>query len=342
MTGPIAGSDDRVYSFGPFIADPAEGTLYRDGALVALALKSFEVLISLIERRDRVVKKDDIIQLVWPNTFVEENNLARHISTIRKALGDHAHGSAYIITIAGRGYRFVAPVQEIARSGLSSNANVPTPEPAGAAVSDERILQSDSPNRRFALSGAVVVVVAAAMAVGAIIAVRAGLGRPISEAPNRKLWQLTTGGGLDADATWAPDSQRVAYASDRDGNFDIWVQSLGDERPVKLTSSPGHDWEPSWSQDGRQIVFRSERDGGGLFVVSSSGGAERRITTFGFRPEWSSRGGELLFSDSPEPAKLYIVRDDGTNLHRVLADFLSEFRIFKAGWHPDGRRISIY
>src|SRR5476651_2243887 len=107
MTGPIPAADDRVYAFGPFIADPAGGTLYRDGVLVPLTLKSFEVLISLIERRDRVVKKDELIHLIWPDTFVEENNLARHVSTIRKALGDHAHGSAYITTVAGRGYRFV-------------------------------------------------------------------------------------------------------------------------------------------------------------------------------------------------------------------------------------------
>ena len=103
MTGPSAGADDQVYSFGPFLADPAGGILYRDGAVVALASKSFEVLISLIERRDRVVKKDELIQLVWPNIFVEENNLARHISTIRKALGDHGilAGTARLQTDVG-------------------------------------------------------------------------------------------------------------------------------------------------------------------------------------------------------------------------------------------------
>jgi Tol biopolymer transport system component/DNA-binding winged helix-turn-helix (wHTH) protein len=337
MTGSIPGADDRVYSFGPFIADPAGGILYRDGVLVALALKSFEVLICLIERRDRVVKKDELIQIVWPNTFVEENNLARHISTIRKALGEDAHASGYITTIAGRGYRFVGPVQEVPRSSISSAAR-----PAEPAASSQHENESHvSVDRRIPLfrTG---FVVAALLAVGAIVAVRAGLGHSVTEPPNRRLWQLTTGGGLETDATWAPDGQRLAYSSDRDGNFAIWVQSLSDERPVKLTSSPGHDWEPAWSRDGSHIAFRSERDGGGLFVVSSSGGEERRITNFGFKPQWSSRSNTLLFGDSPTPAKLYLVGGDGANLHRVLVEFLTDFRLFYATWHPDGQRISIY
>jgi Tol biopolymer transport system component/DNA-binding winged helix-turn-helix (wHTH) protein len=339
------GADDkRLYAFGPFVADPA-GFLYRDGALVALTLKSFEVLINLIERRDRVVKKDELIQLVWPDTFVEENNLARHVSTIRKALGDHAQGSAYIITIAGRGYRFVAPVQEAPRSPAAPAVReaIAIAPAVPDAADHQAVAPVDAPphtTRRFVFRAAIFV--AAALAVGTIIAARGGWRTSGSEAPNRRLWQLTTGGGLDTDATWAPDGQRIAYASDRDGNFDIWVQSLGDDRAAKLTASPAHDWEPAWSPDGKQIAYRSERDSGGLFVVSSSGGEERRITTFGFKPKWSSRSGTLLFADSPTPAKLYLVGADGTNLHRVLVDFLADFRLFYAAWHSDGRRISIY
>ena len=103
----------RLYAFGPFVADPVTGTLRQNGAHVVLTLKSFEVLLALIERRGQVVDKDVLLKLVWPDTIVEENNLARHISTLRKALNDHPPDHQFIVTVPGRGYRFVAPVQEL-------------------------------------------------------------------------------------------------------------------------------------------------------------------------------------------------------------------------------------
>ena len=118
MKGPIGGPDDKLYAFGPFVADPVAGSLRRNGAPVVLTLKSFEVLLVLIERRGQIVDKDVLLKLVWPDTIVEENNLARHISTLRKVLNDQPQDHQYIVTVPGRGYRFVAPVQELLLSEL--------------------------------------------------------------------------------------------------------------------------------------------------------------------------------------------------------------------------------
>ena len=118
MRGPTGGPDDKLYAFGPFVADPVTGSLRQDGVPVVLTLKSFEVLLALIERRGQVVDKDVLLKLVWPDTIVEENNLARHISTLRKVLNDQPQDHQYIVTVPGRGYRFVAPVQELLRSAL--------------------------------------------------------------------------------------------------------------------------------------------------------------------------------------------------------------------------------
>ena len=73
--------------------------------------------------------------------------------------------------------------------------------------------------------------------------------------------------GLQTDVTWSPDGRFIAFASDRAGNFDIWVQPVSGGDAVQVTKSLGQDTEPDWSPDGSTIVFRSERDGGGLFVV---------------------------------------------------------------------------
>ena len=108
-------AQDVLYAFSGFVADPVRGLLRRHGETVALPPKAFEVLVALIERRGRIVEKDELFRAVWPNTSVEENNLARHISTLRKVLHDGLTAHDYIVTVPGRGYRFVATLQEFSR-----------------------------------------------------------------------------------------------------------------------------------------------------------------------------------------------------------------------------------
>ena len=113
------------YQFGPFQLDPTEHRLLRDGVEVALQLKAFETLCILVENQGRLLKKEDLLQQVWPDTVVEENNLNKNVSMLRKALGEHATGQSYIETVPRVGYRFVAPVKKIGRSvGLQSPTTV--------------------------------------------------------------------------------------------------------------------------------------------------------------------------------------------------------------------------
>ena len=79
----------NVYAVGPFVADPLAGVLRKGEIAVALTPKAFEVLVILLERRGQLVEKDELRKLAWPHTIVEENNLARQISTLRKTFQDH-------------------------------------------------------------------------------------------------------------------------------------------------------------------------------------------------------------------------------------------------------------
>src|SRR5581483_8264089 len=101
---------DLLYSFGPFVLDPVRRVLRRNDAVVSLRPKTLEVLLVLVEHRGELLPKEKLLELVWPDTIVEENNLARHISTLRRVFADQAAGGEYIITVPLRGYRFVAPV----------------------------------------------------------------------------------------------------------------------------------------------------------------------------------------------------------------------------------------
>lgn len=104
--------DSRLYHFGPFCLDAGERVLLRDGRVVPLPAKALSTLLALVLSRGELVEKDVLIEKVWPDEFVEEGNLAQHIFTLRKALGETVDNAKYIETVPRRGYRFVAPVNE--------------------------------------------------------------------------------------------------------------------------------------------------------------------------------------------------------------------------------------
>jgi pimeloyl-ACP methyl ester carboxylesterase/DNA-binding winged helix-turn-helix (wHTH) protein len=104
------------YQFGPFQLDTAEHRLLRDGKEVPLQLKAFETLCILVKNAGRLLRKEDLLRQVWPDAVVEENNLNKNVSMLRKALGEGATGQSYIETVPRVGYRFVAPVKIIASS----------------------------------------------------------------------------------------------------------------------------------------------------------------------------------------------------------------------------------
>ena len=104
----------HFYEFGPFRLDPQKRRLMRDGEVLRLTPKAFDLLLVLVEERGRTVEKDELFAKVWPGVVVEENNLNQNITALRKSLGDSRQESQYIATIPGVGYRFVAEVNEIA------------------------------------------------------------------------------------------------------------------------------------------------------------------------------------------------------------------------------------
>jgi DNA-binding winged helix-turn-helix (wHTH) protein/tetratricopeptide (TPR) repeat protein len=105
-------SPKHFYHFGPFLLDPAERILTRAGAPVPLTPKAFDTLLVLVRRSGRTVEKDELFKEVWPNTFVEDGNLAVNIFALRKALGHVNGGGEYIETIPKRGYRFTGQVRK--------------------------------------------------------------------------------------------------------------------------------------------------------------------------------------------------------------------------------------
>src|SRR6476661_8382775 len=135
-------AEKQVYEFDGFRVDPVRRRLLKAGEMVSLTPKAFSILIVLLENRGLVMEKEELIQRVWPDTFVTEANLTQNISSLRKALGERANDHRYVVTVPGRGYSFVADVIEVPReptgefliSALVPPAVAPpTPEPVSSS-----------------------------------------------------------------------------------------------------------------------------------------------------------------------------------------------------------------
>lgn len=153
--------DKHLYEFGPFRLDPAERLLLRNNQAVPLAPKVFDTLLLLVENSGHLLKKDDLMRRVWPDTFVEEVNLAQNISAIRRALDTGNGTTQYIETVPKGGYRFVAETRRIP-SGVPVSAppseRLPGPSRAPSASNKSSL------TKRLALVGAVVALAAVAFA----------------------------------------------------------------------------------------------------------------------------------------------------------------------------------
>lgn len=106
---------NELYEFGPFRVDPKEHLLLRDGEAVSLTPKAFETLLVLLQNSGHLMLKDELMKALWPDSFVEEVNLSQNISMLRRVLGDSAQSSRYIVTVPGKGYRFVGEVRTLAQ-----------------------------------------------------------------------------------------------------------------------------------------------------------------------------------------------------------------------------------
>jgi len=160
--GAISGPGSNLHAFGDFRVDVQNRLLRKGEEPIALTPKTFEVLLLLIQRKGEVVGKDELIQAVWPDSFVEESNLTQTVFMLRKALGETPR-QRYILTIQGRGYRFAPEVTTIPADhpGLSA---ISTPI-SSADASAGTPVDSRVPGKRTEIRA---VLVCAALALTAI------------------------------------------------------------------------------------------------------------------------------------------------------------------------------
>ncbi|MCA0458375.1 MAG: hypothetical protein LCI00_30710 [Chloroflexi bacterium] len=135
--------------------------------------------------------------------------------------------------------------------------------------------------------------------------------------------RLTDHPKADDQAAWSPDSQQLAFQSNRDGDFEIYTMNRDGSNQSRLTHSPRNDLLPNWSPDGQQIAFASERDiNAELYVMQTDGSDPRRLTqtrAYEFTPQWSPDGRYILFQRAVPGSdfETYVIHADGSGEQRL-------------------------
>jgi Tol biopolymer transport system component/DNA-binding winged helix-turn-helix (wHTH) protein len=304
-----------IYDFGPFRLDSAERVLLCNGEHVPLQPKAFETLLALVERHGRIVEKEDLMKRVWPDTFVEEVNLAKNISELRRIFRSVDPTQEFIATIPRRGYRFVASLKvreeqaeapaperaiaatkvETVNGAASSDwpiylqeqrqepapqpENLPTavPPETAAGTADRATTQSAfARHKTIALvSLAIGLALIAALAYSVY---RLAVSEPLAARfQNLKVTRLTTTGQV-REATISPDGKYVAYVNNDGGQASLWLRQVatGQEMQLVPTMTDGGFTNLSFSPDSNYVYYTI----GAIQFVSTL----HRIATLGGAP----------------------------------------------------------
>ena len=361
-----------LYRFDEFELDPARRLLSRGGVPVSVSPKAFEVLHYLVANSGRVVTKEEVLRSVWPDSFVEESNLAQYIHSLRKVLADRA---SYIVTIPGRGYQLAANVAIIAAAGATVVAELPQPaiqterENNATIVMDTSSQVSPVPRRLFSRWPLWIAAVVLLLAVYLVIRphgatqLRISTYRKITGDGHPKSvggtdgsriyfqWEDTGGiaevsvsGGMVVPIQVALDHPRIGEVSP-DGSTLLFTSEGGGKGPAdSLWSLPvlggslrhlGNAVSSTWSPDGEKIAYGTAN--GDICIVSRDGTEAHRIASAGGYLKsvaWSPDGSAIRFS---RDGLLWEISPDGANLHQLLPGWGKSSTQWSGKWAPDGR-----
>jgi DNA-binding winged helix-turn-helix (wHTH) protein len=248
--------------FGEFELDVRAGELRKGRFRVRLQEQPLQILLVLLERPGQVVTREEIRQRLWPNdTIVEfDHSIGTAVKKLRQALNDEADSPRYVETLPRRGFRFVFPQVDAVAGGEEASV-------APAAVADAAAAVSDGASARPATARAGRGRLVLAALVLLVVCVLGWLGWRLLKTPRvpagetldaSSLVQVTSSTGLDIDPALSPDGGLLAYSSNQNGSFEIYVKPLAaGSREVQLTADGKENSEPAWSPDGKQIAYYS-------------------------------------------------------------------------------------
>ena len=285
---------------------------------VPLSPRLFDTLFTLVENSGHIVEKDDLMQKVWPDVAVEENNLAQNISALRRILGDTLADPKFIETIPKRGYRFITPVKEISEEEAAHDQGLATHSDGGKSSRTGLVDEGVARRHSLRITSAVGVGIAFA---GLVLLVSLWQGwTHWGRHPELKETPLTTNSS-EASVTAAaisPDGRYLAYA-DSDGLY-VRVITTGDTHRISVPPASVIG-ALSWFPDGTRLLatvtgFQPNVDS--LWVLSIFGQSPVKLLEGGSQAVVSHDGSQIVFLRRAGK-ELWLMAANGQSAHRVLA-----------------------
>lgn len=331
-----------IYHFGPFTLDSTSNRLWRDGVVVKLRRKAFEVLLLLVDRAGQTVSKDEIFAVVWSGKAIEDGNLASIIYRLRMILGDSVERQTYILTVPTVGYLFTYPVTR--GEALTSPDAVPfqpapqieepLPIPLPVQVEpDSPIVHGPSRWRRRILTprfGVLVLVLAVLLSMMFYRRERTRVESTGLFQSSPIVRAVTSLPGLEQHPRHSPDGRLLAFAYEGlpPDNQEIHLRTIDGSVTRQLTSHPDDDIPGAWSPDGRSLVFlRRKRQQGMKYRVlitrlndDQSAGPEQLVGQAWGGVDWSPDGRQLVIADNDEAGSstaLYLISPEGRDRRRI-------------------------
>ena len=246
------------YEFGGFRLDTVLQVLVSPaGDIIALPGRAYEVLRYLVERAGELVDKPSLMRAVWPSTVVEDNNLNQCILTLRRALGESAGERRFILTVPGRGFKFVAPVRAVPATDEEPSLSLPMLEPPASPPPASPAPSPEVSRRRPAIPG-IGIAGAALLGVAILAAVIARIAQPGPVTRPTEYVALTDLSESAKAPVLSSDGKMLAFivgGSDFLGAGQIYVKLLPDGEPEPLTKMLGPIYGPAFSFDGTRIAF---------------------------------------------------------------------------------------
>ena len=248
----------ELHEFGSFRLEPAERKLMRGNEVVVLTPKAFDTLVLLVRNSGHLLEKDELIRMLWPDSFVEEGNLSNNIFLLRKALGED---SPFIETVPKRGYRFVGAVRQLPPAvGPRQEKPADGHHELGSELSiDQRLPEPVVAAASTKVRARWRVLAAIAAVAFATLAVLAAWWRNSPRLPDRSQWvQLTKFPDSVTQPTLSADGRMLAFVrgySTWIGPGQVYVKMLPDGEPVELTHDNTLKMAPAFSPDGSRIAY---------------------------------------------------------------------------------------